>query len=221
LVIEDDADIANLVKYNLEREGYRVLVAKDGQEGLDRIHASAPALVVLDLLLPKLDGLTLCRHLRDDARMKSIPVLMLTARGEEMDKLAGFEAGADDYLVKPFSPRELIARVKALLRRVEVPGKASIGRAGIRIDMERHEVTVRDKALDLTPKEFDLLALLMQHPGRVYTREQLLDRVWGYQFLGVSRTVDVHVRHLREKLGAKGKLIETVVGVGYRFSDED
>jgi two-component system alkaline phosphatase synthesis response regulator PhoP len=221
LVIEDDADIANLVKYNLEREGYRVLVAKDGQEGLDRIHASAPALVVLDLLLPKLDGLTLCRHLRDDARMKSIPVLMLTARGEEMDKLAGFEAGADDYLVKPFSPRELIACVKALLRRVEVPGKASIGRAGIRIDMERHEVTVRDKALDLTPKEFDLLALLMQHPGRVYTREQLLDRVWGYQFLGVSRTVDVHVRHLREKLGAKGKLIETVVGVGYRFSDED
>jgi two-component system alkaline phosphatase synthesis response regulator PhoP len=153
--------------------------------------------------------------------MKSIPVLMLTARGEEMDKLAGFEAGADDYLVKPFSPRELIARVKALLRRVEVPGETSIARAGIRIDMERHEVTVRDKALDLTPKEFDLLALLMQHPGRVYTREQLLDRVWGYQFLGVSRTVDVHVRHLREKLGAKGKLIETVVGVGYRFSDED
>lgn len=174
--------------------------------------------MVLDLLLPKLDGLAVCREMRRDPRTKKVPVLMLTARSEEMDKLAGFEAGADDYLTKPFSPRELVARVKALLRRQQPVQSEKTELKDLTIDFERHEVRLKDKPLVLTPKEFDLLAFLVQNPGRVYTREQLLDQVWGYEYLGGTRTVDVHVRHLRAKLGLRAKWILTVKGVGYRFA---
>jgi two-component system alkaline phosphatase synthesis response regulator PhoP len=220
LVVEDDPNIAELVKYNLLKEGFRVLLAQDGEAALERIGTSPPHAVVLDLLLPKLDGLAVCRQLRSDPRTKGIPVLMLTARGEEMDKIAGFEAGADDYLVKPFSPRELVARVKALLRRIETPPENVIRKEGLLIDFERHEVRIKGRLLDLTPKEFGLLAFLAQHPGRVYSRDQLLDRVWGYEYLGASRTVDVHIRHLREKLGSKAHWVQTVKGVGYRFAED-
>ena len=221
LIVEDEADIVDLVRYNLEKEGYRVLAAVDGEKGLERIRSSPPALVVLDLLLPKLDGLAVCRELRRDPRTKAVPVLMLTARGEEMDKLAGFEAGADDYLTKPFSPRELVARVKALLRRKEPEKVEKLEIKDLVIDFERNEVTLKGKVLVFTPKEFDLLVFLARNPGRVYSREQLLDQVWGYDYLGGTRTVDVHVRYLRKKLGARAKCVETVKGVGYKFTEED
>jgi DNA-binding response OmpR family regulator len=219
LVVEDEADLADLVRYNLEKEGFRVVTAPDGEKALERIRSSPPALVVLDLLLPKLDGLAVCREMRKDPRTQAVPVLMLTARSEEMDKLAGFEAGADDYLTKPFSPRELVARVKALLRRREPLPAEKVKRKGLVIDFERHEARLKDKFLVLAPKEFDLLAFLSRHPGRAYSREQLLDQVWGYEYLGGTRTVDVHVRHLRAKLGTRGKWIETVKGVGYKFTE--
>jgi len=220
LVVEDEADLADLVRYNLEKEGYRVVTTPDGEKALDRIRSSPPSLVVLDLLLPKLDGLAVCREIRRDPRTKAIPVLMLTARSEEMDKLTGFEAGADDYLTKPFSPRELVARVKALLRRKEPVQAEKAELKDLTIDFERHEVRLKDKPLVLTPKEFDLLAFLVRNPGRVYTREQLLNQVWGYEYFGGTRTVDVHVRHLREKLGARAKWIETLKGVGYKLAEE-
>lgn len=220
LIVEDEADIVDLVRYNLEKEGYRVQSAADGEKGLERIRSSPPALVVLDLLLPKLDGLAVCREMRGDPRTKAVPVLMLTARGEEMDKLAGFEAGADDYLTKPFSPRELVARVKALLRRQEPELIEKLEIKGLAIDFERHEASLKNKLLVLTPKEFDLLVFLARNPGRVYSREQLLDQVWGYDYLGGTRTVDVHVRYLRRKLGARAKWVETVKGVGYRFREQ-
>jgi two-component system alkaline phosphatase synthesis response regulator PhoP len=221
LIVEDEADIVDLIKYNLEKEGFRTAVVTDGEKALERIQASPPALVVLDLLLPKLDGLAVCREMRSDPRTKAVPVLMLTARSEEMDKLAGFEAGADDYLTKPFSPRELVARVKALLRRQEPEQAEKLEIKDLVIDFERHEVILKDKLLVLTPKEFDLLVFLARNPGRVYSREQLLDQVWGYDYLGGTRTVDVHVRYLRRKLGARAKWVETVKGVGYKFADED
>lgn len=220
IIVEDEADIADLVKYNLEKEGFRAIVATDGEKALERIRSSPPSLVVLDLLLPKLDGLEICREMRRDPRTKAIPVLMLTARSEEMDKLAGFEAGADDYLTKPFSPRELVARVKALLRRQEPVQAERTELKDLTIDFERHEVHLKDKPLVLTPKEFDLLAFLVQNPGRVYSREQLLDQVWGYEYLGGTRTVDVHVRHLRAKLGPRARWIQTMKGVGYKFAGE-
>jgi two-component system, OmpR family, alkaline phosphatase synthesis response regulator PhoP len=208
IVVEDEADIADLIKYNLEKEGFRTATVADGEKALERIRLSPPSLVVLDLLLPKLDGLAVCRE------------MMLTARGEEMDKLAGFEAGADDYLTKPFSPREMVARVKALLRRQEAFRVEKMKLKNLLIDFERHEVRCKDKLLVLTPKEFDLLAFLIQNPGRVYSREQLLDQVWGYEYLGGTRTVDVHVRHLRAKLGPRAKWIQTMKGVGYKFTGE-
>jgi two-component system alkaline phosphatase synthesis response regulator PhoP len=220
LVVEDETDLADLVRYNLEKEGYRVITTPDGEKALDRIRSSPPSLVVLDLLLPKLDGLAVCREIRRDPRTKAIPVLMLTARSEEMDKLTGFEAGADDYLTKPFSPRELVARIKALLRRKEPVQAEKAELKDLTIDFERHEVRLKDKPLVLTPKEFDLLAFLVRNPGRVYTREQLLNQVWGYEYFGGTRTVDVHVRHLREKLGARAKWIETLKGVGYKLAEE-
>jgi two-component system alkaline phosphatase synthesis response regulator PhoP len=220
IVVEDEADIADLIQYNLEKEGFRTATVADGEKALERIRSSPPALVVLDLLLPKLDGLAVCREMRRDPRTKAIPVLMLTARSEEMDKLAGFEAGTDDYLTKPFSPRELVARVKALLRRKEPVQAEKAERKDLTIDFERHEVRLKDKPLVLTLKEFDLLAFLVRNPGRVYTREQLLNQVWGYEYFGGTRTVDVHVRHLREKLGVRAKWIETVKGVGYKLTEE-
>jgi len=216
LVVDDETEICDLVSYNLSREGYKVVAENDGQAGLERVFASPPDLLVLDLLLPKLSGLEVLDAIRSEPRTKQLPVLVLTARSTEMDKLVGFERGADDYLTKPFSPKELVARVSAILRRSrgeepQVPAK--IG--PLRFDRERHQVFLRDREIHLTPTEYRLLEYLLQRPGRVFSREQLLDKVWGLGYFGETRTVDVHVRRLRAKLGKDAGLIRTVTGVGY------
>jgi len=216
LVVDDETEICDLVSYNLSREGYKVVAENDGQAGLERIFASPPDLLVLDLLLPKLSGLEVLDAIRSEPRTKQLPVLVLTARSTEMDKLVGFERGADDYLTKPFSPKELVARVSAILRRSrgeEPQAPAKIG--PFRFDRERHQVFLRDREIHLTPTEYRLLEYLLQRPGRVFSREQLLDKVWGLGYFGETRTVDVHVRRLRAKLGKDAGLIRTVTGVGY------
>ena len=216
LVVDDEAEICDLVSYNLGREGYRVIAENDGSAGLERIFKSPPDLVVLDLLLPKLSGLELLDAIRGEPRTKGLPVLVLTARGTEMDKLVGFERGADDYLTKPFSPKELVARVNAILRRSrgeEREAPVTIG--PVRFDRERHQVFVRGRELRLTPTEYRLLEYLLERPGRVFSREQLLDKVWGLGYFGETRTVDVHVRRLRAKLGKDAVLVRTVTGIGY------
>jgi len=216
LVVDDEPEIVELVRYNLSREGYRVLDASDGESALERIYQSPPDLVVLDLLLPKRSGIEVLEAIRGDPRTRSMPVLLLTARSTEMDKLIGFERGADDYLTKPFSPKELVARVGAVLRRTrpdEPAGKDEIG--PFRFDRERHQVFLREREVHLTPTEYRLLEHLLQRPGRVFSREQLLDKVWGLGYFGETRTVDVHVRRLRAKLGKDAALIRTVTGVGY------
>jgi phosphate regulon transcriptional regulator PhoB len=222
LVVEDEPDIRDLVVFHLEREGFRTRTARNGADALRQVKASPPDLVVLDLMLPELDGLEVCRRLRGDPATASIPVIMLTARGEEVDRVVGLELGADDYVAKPFSPKELMARVRAVLRRsrpAEPPTGFSVGK--LRVDFARHLVTVAGREVALTPKEFDLLRALLEARGRVLTREVLLDRVWGYARAEEieSRTVDVHIRRLREKLGAEGRRILTVKGVGYRFEE--
>jgi two-component system phosphate regulon response regulator PhoB len=216
LVVDDEAEICDLVSYNLAREGYRVVTENDGAAGLDRIFKSPPDLVVLDLLLPKMSGLEVLDALRGDPRTRQIPVLVLTARGTEMDKLVGFERGADDYLTKPFSPKELVMRVGAILRRSRGDGDPALSQIGpFRFDRDKHQVFLRQKELHLTPTEFRLLEYLLQRPGRVFSREQLLDKVWGLGYFGETRTVDVHVRRLRAKMGKDASLIRTVTGVGY------
>lgn len=216
LVVDDEAEICDLVTYNLSREGYRVVSEQDGQAGLDRIFKAPPDLLVLDLLLPKLSGLEVLDAVRHEPRTKSLPVLVLTARGTEMDKLVGFERGADDYLTKPFSPKELVARVAAILRRSRGEAAEEPTTIGpFRFDRERHQVFVHGREIHLTPTEFRLLEYLLQRPGRVFSREQLLDKVWGLGYFGETRTVDVHVRRLRAKLGKDAGLIRTVTGVGY------
>lgn len=225
LVIEDEPDILEVIRYNLAREGYRVHTCRDGLEGLGRAQKEAPDLVVLDLMLPGLDGIELCRRLRADPVTRGIPVVMVTARGEESDIVLGLGVGADDYIPKPFSARELVARVRAVLRRGvlrEQVGKDDrIARGGMVIDALRHEVVVGSKRLDLTATEFRLLHFLAAHPGRVFTRDHLLSRVIGEGACVTDRNIDVHVRAIREKLGRSRDLIETVRGVGYRFSDEE
>ena len=219
MVIEDEREIRDLIRYNLERSGYRVTSVADGEEGLKRLFASRPDAVVLDLMLPGRSGLEVLKEVRGEPATRDLPVLVLTARSTEMDKLLGFEYGADDYLTKPFSPRELVARVKSLLRRAKPAGVGGALEVGeLHIDALAHEVTFKGKALPLTRREFDLLAYLAQHPGRVLTREELLRKVWGYDYVGESRTVDVHVRRLRTKLGEKNRVIETVTGVGYKLA---
>lgn len=216
LVVDDEAEICDLVRYNLTREGYRVLVEQDGEAGLERIFKSPPDLVVLDLLLPKLSGLEVLRAVRGEPRTRSLPILVLTARGTEMDKLLGFERGADDYLTKPFSPKELTARVAAILRRTRGEEPGAVTKIGpFEFDRERHRVLLHGRELHLTPTEYRLLEFLLQRPGRVFSREQLLDKVWGLGYFGETRTVDVHVRRLRSKLGRDAALIRTVTGVGY------
>jgi DNA-binding response OmpR family regulator len=218
LVVDDEKDIRELVQYNLERAGYRIVLCQSGEDALKRARASAPDAVVLDLLMPGTDGLSVLRSLREEGATAEVPVLLLTARNEEMDKLLGFEYGADDYLTKPFSPRELIARIGALLRRRRPEGgEKVIEAAGLRIDPVNHVASFEGAALELTRREFGLLYHLARHPGRLFRREELLDRVWGYDYIGESRTVDVHVRRLRAKLGEGRALIQTVTGVGYRF----
>jgi DNA-binding response OmpR family regulator len=219
LIIEDEADVIDMMKGQLDRAGeFSVTVAGDGALGLKLAREQCPELIVLDLMLPKLSGLEVCRALRSDSTTRDIPIIMLTAKAEEVDRIVGLEFGADDYVTKPFSPRELVLRINAILRRVEPPAAATTISAGdLVVDRERHEVRVAGKPVDLTAIEFKLLSTLMQRRGRVQARDRLLTDVWGYESLIDTRTVDTHVRRLREKLGKRGDLIETVRSFGYRF----
>jgi DNA-binding response OmpR family regulator len=220
LVVEDETDIRNLVVFHLVREGFRCRTATTGAEALREVRAHPPDLVVLDLMLPELDGLEVCRRLRADPGTAALPIIMLTAKADEVDRVVGLEMGADDYLIKPFSPKELVARIRAVLRRARAPAPLStLHGGGLVLDAARHTVSVAGAPVVLTPKEFDLLQALMEAAGRVLSREWLLDRVWGYTRAGEieSRTVDVHVRRLRAKLGEEGRRIATVKGIGYRF----
>jgi len=221
IIIEDDPDIAGLVEHYLAAEGFKVSHAKDGAEGLKRVKAAPPELVILDLMLPGLDGLDVCKALRAAPPTASLPILMLTAKGEESDKVIGLELGADDYLTKPFSPKELVARVKSLLRRKarQEPAVPVYTYKELRLDQERHEVTFKGKDVQLTAKEFALLQQLLENPGRVLTRQTLLDRVWGYQSDVTTRTVDVHIRRLREKIPMLIDMIVTVKSLGYKLKD--
>lgn len=219
LVVDDEREIVKVVRAYLEEAGFAVVTASDGQEALTVFRHEKPALVILDWMLPKLSGLDVCRTLRKDS---DVPIIMLTAKVEETDKLIGLELGADDYVAKPFSPRELTARVRAVLRRAEGTEVQSevLETGGIRLDTASRAVTVRGEKLELTPTEFDLLALFMQNPGRVFTRMQLLDKIQGYAYEGYERTIDVHIKNLRHKVEespSKPKHIITVYGVGYRF----
>ena len=221
LVLEDEPDILGMVQYNLERAGFEVCTAEDGETGLELVRSESPSLLILDLMLPGIDGLDVCKSLKSDAATKDLPVLMLTARKDEVDRIIGLELGADDYVVKPFSPRELILRVRAILRRAGGEAdetEADIQYGGLRISRTAHQVWIDEKPLALTATEFKLLTTLIDRKGRVQTREDLLDTVWGYEYAGYGRTVDTHVRRLREKLGPLSSTIDTVRGVGYRFS---
>ncbi len=218
MVIEDEKEIRDLLQYNLEKAGFRVAAFADGENGLRQLFASRPDLVVLDLMLPGRNGLEILREVRGEPATADLPMLVVTARGAEMDKLLGFEHGADDYLTKPFSPRELVARVQALLRRARPAGGAhALVHGPLRIDVDAREVTVAGTPVALTPREFDLLVFLARQPGRVLSRDELLRKVWGYDYLGETRTVDVHVRRLRVKLGRERARIATVTGSGYKF----
>ena len=222
LMIEDDARLAAMVGEYLTQSGYGVTHAGDGESGLALLHDAPVDLVVLDLMLPGIDGLTLCRRLRQDAH-STTPVLMLTARATLDDKVAGFSEGADDYLTKPFSPRELVARIKAVLRRCAAPRPSEDEEETIRIgrlevNQLEHKVSVGGSEVVLTLKEYELLRKFLQHPGIVFSRDKLLNDIWGYEFSGETRTVDVHIRTLRQKLGDAGELIETIRGVGYRMA---
>jgi len=223
LVVDDEEPIQELLRFNLEKEGYVVCIATDGEEALTHVASDQPDLIVLDLMLPGMDGLEVCRRLRSKPKFQQIPIIMLTAKGEEIDTVLGLELGADDYMTKPFSPRELLARIKARLRRPnsqEETESKIIVRGELRVDVTGFRVHVRGEETELTPKEFELLRVLVAHPGRVYSREELLERIWGYEYDGDTRTVDVHVRHLRlkvEKDPSNPDYIETLRGIGYRF----
>ncbi|HEV8228715.1 MAG TPA: response regulator transcription factor [Candidatus Limnocylindria bacterium] len=222
LLVDDDTNLRHTLGYALRQEGYEVITADDGERGLETFRQTRPDVVVLDVMLPRLDGFEVCRRIR---RESDVPVIMLTARDTEMDKVVGLEIGADDYLAKPFSTRELIARLRAMVRRTRrtepVRGER-ITSGGLILDAARHRVTLGEREVALKPKEFDLLAFFMEHAGQVFGREQLLASVWGLDFNGDSRTVDTHVKTLREKLGddaERPRWIETVRGVGYRFRE--
>ncbi len=219
LVVDDEKNIVDLASLYLEREGFEVDSAMDGEEALKKIKAAKPALVVLDLMLPKVDGWEVCRRVRAQSQ---VPIIMLTARSDDVDKIVGLELGADDYLTKPFNPRELVARVKAVLRRAQRPADEGepIRLGGLVIDPKRREVTVGGKPVEMRTKEFDVLLAMAQHKGMVLSREQLLNLAWGYDFYGETRTVDVHVAHLRNKLADSGVAIETVWGIGYKLVEE-
>jgi len=227
LVVEDEPDIRKLVQYNLAQERFKVLEAEDGEQALKILQREKPNLVILDLMLPGLSGLELCKLLRERPQTAQLPILMLTAKAGEADKVVGLEIGADDYLSKPFSPREMVARVRAILRRTEGPAAAeavpSYNRGPLQIDFSTYEVFVRGKAIKLTLKEFELLRFLVQNPSRVLSRDQLLDRVWGGETFVTPRTVDVHIRRLRkaiEKDDRKPQWILTLRGVGYKFDEK-
>src|SRR5215469_689000 len=239
LVVEDEKDLCNLIRSQLEAEGYTVHQAFDGPTALELVEAHSPHLVILDWMLPGLDGLSVCRRIRENHLM---PILMLTARAEEVDRVLGLEVGADDYVVKPFGMRELLARVRAILRRVALdsriyapaeaqntdavahgaqgalpPAPAPVVHGSLYIDLARHSVTIEGAEIEVTPKEFDLLVLLASHPGRAFSREFLLEQIWGYEYDGLDRTVDTQITRLRKKLGPLSEKLVTVWGVGYRF----
>lgn len=221
LVIEDERDILDLISFNLEREGYKVLTALDGATGLEMARTGSPDLIILDLMLPGIMGIDICKILKKSEKTSGVPIIMLTAKGEEIDRVVGFEVGADDYVVKPFSNRELILRIKAVLRRTE-PGKQSekIIRVGvITIDTGSHVVTADGKEVVLTTTEYKLLLNLAERLGRVQSRDLLLKNVWGYNYVGDTRTVDTHITRLRNKLGDAGELIKTVRGFGYKMEE--
>ena len=225
LVVDDEASIRELLSFNLKKNGYSVETAADGREALAK--AAGMDLVLLDIMLPEVDGLEVCRRLKADPQTSGIPIIMLTAKAEEIDRVLGLELGADDYVVKPFSMRELLARVKAVLRRSAKDSQSEKGReetlkiGGLRLDFSSYQAWLHDEPIALTPKEYELLKLLVTNPGRAFMRDELLERIWGYEYYGDTRTVDVHIRHLRAKLKGDeniSKAIETVRGIGYRFA---
>jgi two-component system phosphate regulon response regulator PhoB len=219
LVVEDESDVADLLTLNFRKAGFRISTAADGASGLQKAREDRPDFIVLDLMLPKMSGLEVCKILKNDTATSHIPILMLTAKAEEIDRIVGLEFGADDYVTKPFSPREILLRIRAILRRGETPGE-SLKAGPISIDAARHEVRVNGKQVHLTSLEFKLLQTLMQRRGRVQNRDRLLNEVWGYEAVIDTRTVDTHVRRLREKLGKAGDAIETVRGFGYRVREK-
>ncbi|MBN2809175.1 MAG: response regulator [Deltaproteobacteria bacterium] len=224
-VVEDEADIREVMVYNLERDGYRVFSARNGKQGLELIQAKKPDLVLLDLMLPGLDGLQICKLLKADELTCSIPIIMVSARGEESDIVSGLELGADDYITKPFSTREMLARVNAVLRRreplSEKKSSVRIEYAGVTIDVGRHQVWVDDEPVAMTATEFKLLHFLAHHPGWVFTRDHLISRIMGEDNFIVDRNIDVHIQAVRKKLGPYRNLIETIRGIGYRFKERD
>jgi phosphate regulon transcriptional regulator PhoB len=218
LIVEDETDVADLLTLNLRKAGYKVSTATDGANGLQKARDDRPDFIILDLMLPKMSGLEVCKILKSDTATTQIPILMLTAKAEEVDRIVGLEFGADDYVTKPFSPREIVLRIRAILRRGETADE-SLKAGPIAINAARHEVRVNGKPVHLTSLEFKLLRTLMQRHGRVQDRDRLLNEVWGYESVIDTRTVDTHVRRLREKLGKAGDAIETVRGFGYRLRE--
>ena len=224
LVVDDEPHIVELVRYNLAREGFEVSVAHDGHEAIEKAKQDAPDLVILDLMLPYVDGLEVCRHIR---RESPVPILMLTAKDGEQERVVGLESGADDYVTKPFSPRELVARVRAILRRTtreaQRPAARPVAVGGLVLDETTHEVRLNGRLIDLTAKEFDLLKLLLSHPNRVFTRDFVLEHIWGYDYFGSTRTVDMHISRLREKIEDDPNTptyVMTVRGVGYKLKKD-
>lgn len=222
LVVDDEPDAVELISFNLKAAGFEVVTAEDGTEALRVARTSSPSLILLDVMLPEVDGLEVCKLLRRDPVTASIPLILVTAKAAEIDRVLGLELGADDYVTKPFSPRELVLRVRNLLERRSVPERKpdTLQATDLMVDIPRHLVTVSGKRVDLTATEFKLLSTLMERRGRVQSREQLLQDVWEYDNLIDTRTVDTHMRRLREKLGRASRYLDTVRGVGYRFADE-
>lgn len=225
LIVEDERDIVDLLRYNLEEAGFETNYVRNGADALHRAVEKSVDLILLDLMLPEVDGLIVCRLLKNDPRTKNIPIVMVTAKTEERDRIVGLELGVDDYITKPFSPKEVVLRVSAVLRRIQVGKQAEkdtkqIERHGLTIDLDKHQVLTESGPIDLTATEFKLITLFARSPGRVFTRDILMDVIWGQEYYGIDRTVDTHVSRLRRKLGEFGKHIETVHGVGYRFKDD-
>lgn len=224
LIVDDEEHIVELIKFNLEKDGYKTICAYNGADALKLAKKENPKLVLLDVMLPQMDGYDVCREIRRDESIASMPIIMITAKGEEIDKILGLELGADDYITKPFSVRELTARVKAVLRRSKTQAIDTVFTFGnIHIDFQKHDIVKGEEKLELTLKEFELLQILIKNKGRVMTRDFLLDKVWGYEYVGETRTVDVHIRHLRQKIeddDKNPKYIETIRGIGYRFNGD-
>ena len=223
LVVDDEEHILELISFNLTNNGYKVIKASNGIDAVKLAIEEKPKLILLDLMIPGKDGYDVCREVRGNSEIRNTPIIMLTAKSEELDKILGLELGADDYITKPFSVRELIARVKAVLRRFSVvePESSVLVFGNLKADFEKREIHVKDKKLDLTLKEFELLEILIRNKGKILTRDTLLDKIWGYEYIGETRTVDVHIRYLRKKVeedDKNPKLIETIRGVGYRFN---